>query len=118
MASPTEVRRAIAARLDDLDVRVTPAPVEYSTDNGLDRAQYTIRVRVGADGDPQAEELLDQLHDPDDPVSIKQRLEADRTLGGLVSHLVVIKASGYQLYPSPVPGEPLVLGATFTVQTL
>jgi hypothetical protein len=112
MPSPTEVRRAIAARLDDLDVRVTPAPIDYATDNGFDRAQYTIRVRAGADTEPSAE-LLDQLMDPGDPASIKQRLEAEPTLGGLVSHLQVVKASGYQLFP---PGD--VLGATFTVHTL
>lgn len=117
MASPTAVRRAIAAALDDLDIRVTPAPVEYATDNDFDQARYTIRVRVGPDTE-QACELLDRLHDPDHPESIKQRLEVDPTLGGLVNHLQVVKASGYQHFPPTTPDGPPVLGATFTVQTL
>lgn len=111
MASPTEVRRAIAARLEGLEVRVTPAPVDYATDNGFDCARYTVRVKAGPDTEATCE-LLDRLHDPDHPESIKQRLEADSTLDGLVGHLQVVKASGYQLFPGDV------LGATFTIQTL
>jgi hypothetical protein len=113
MASPTAVRRALAALLDGLDVRVTPAPVDYATDRGFDKAQYMVRVRVGSAESEAVAESLDRLLDPDDDTSIKQRLEADRTLDGLVSNVQVVKSSGYQIFPPDG-----VLGATFTVQVL
>lgn len=112
MASVTQVRRALADLLSDLDCRVTPAGTDFATDRGLDTTKYQVRVRVGLDGETTCERL-DLLLDPEGDQSIKQRLEADRSLGGLVSAVQVIKASGYQLFPSP---EGDVLGATFTVQ--
>jgi hypothetical protein len=111
VASPTEVRRALAARLPDLNVRVTPAAIDYATDNGFDVAKYTVRVRAG-DDTPETEERLDRILARDGGDSVKRRLEADSTLGGLVNNVQVIKTSGYQLFPDGV------LGATFTVQTL
>jgi hypothetical protein len=107
----TQVRRALAALLDDLDARVTPAGTDFATDNGFDTNKYTVRIRVGPDTEPTAEHL-DRLLDSDGDESIKRRLEADPTLGGLVSQVRILKSSGYQIYPGDL------LGTTFTVQTL
>lgn len=117
MASTTQVRRALAARLHDLQCRVTPAGTDFATDRGFHTTKFQVRVLAGPD-DEETAEALDLLLDSDGDRSIKQRLEADPTLDGLVNNVQVVKATGYQLFPPVVPDGPQVLGATFTVQTL
>lgn len=115
MASPTAVRRALHALLtgfDDLDpedVRVVPATVEYGAGNDFDHNNYRVWIRAG-DSSEKTAERIDQFLDPDGDLSVKRHLESDRSLGGLVSDVRVVKASGYQ----PVGDD--VLGVTFTVE--
>lgn len=115
MASPTAVRRALRALLvshdglDPEDVRVVPSTVEYTPGNDFDHNNYRVWIRAG-DSSEKTAERIDLFLDPDGDLSVKRRLESDPTLGGLVSDVRVVKASGYQ----PVGDD--VLGVTFTVE--
>jgi hypothetical protein len=49
-------------------------------------------------------------------MSVKQLIETDRTLGGIVHDCRVTAASGYRLYSAAGDNTRLVLGAEWTVQ--
>jgi hypothetical protein len=106
MTSPTVIRRALVAALPGLDAQVTPSAIDYSQGAGMDVQRFNVRIVVGRDGDA-AQERLDELIAA---AGVKALLEADRTLGGLVADVAVVKCTGYQLFP---PAD--VLGATWTV---
>jgi hypothetical protein len=57
---------------------------------------------------------LDQMLHPTGPLSIKEAIESDTTLGGACSDLRVTTASGYRQYQLPNRGP--VLGAEWQVQ--
>ena len=108
---PTLVRGALAAALPGLNAEVRPGPVAY--EQGLPRSRYEVTVLTGPIDDTAAQERLDELLAPD---GLKATLEADRTLGGLVSDIDVAKCTGWQAHKGPA-GEAFI-GATWTVQTL
>jgi uncharacterized Rossmann fold enzyme len=117
MLSPTDVRRALAARLaclDGVEAHVAPAETDYSS-QGLDRMRFNVRIVVGPVGVEQAEGLLDELIAAEGDRSVKALLEADRRLDGLVADLDVPRCSGWQTFRRE--GHDAI-GATWTVTTL
>lgn len=110
MSATTEVRRALTAALDSLDVEVRPAAITYAEAHGLTTARYEVTVLTGPAGDSGAEDQLDDLIAPG---GVKAQLEHDRTLSGLVADLNVTKCTGWQVYQR---GEQM-LGAMWTVET-
>lgn len=113
MASLTEIRRALAARLDNLDGQVTvrPGPTEYGRVKGFEAQRFTLRIVVTDDDGT----LLDELLEPAGERSVRERLTADYTLGGLVADVRIISSSGHQLYQHQ---DGPRLGAEWTVEVL
>lgn len=120
MSTITAVRRALAATLTDIGaqtVAVAPAPAEFGDHPmDVDRVGFHVTIAVGP-LTPESEERLDELMDPAEAGGVRALLEADRTLGGLVSTLSVKKCTGYQALQS-APNTAPDLGATWTVQAL
>lgn len=118
MSRFTEIRSALAAALpDDLDTLVLTGPQEAAKAFGgaLGPPRMLVRVHVGNPADPDAQNHLDRLLDPEDDESVPAALLADQTLGGLVRGLQIVGASGWRIWQSQ-NGD--VLGAEWTVQTL
>lgn len=99
---------------------VTPAGIVYDTAmaRGMDDVTYTVRAIVALGLDEAAQQNLDSLLDldPSASLSMKNTLEADRTLGGIVQDLHVTEASEYRVYP--VDQGSAVIGVEFTVKVL
>ena len=116
MTGVTEIRRALAGALAvlDLTVQVAPAQVDYKP-RELHQA-FVVRVLTGPIGDSRAEDLLDELIEPEGDRSVKQLLEADATLAGLVAHATVARCTGWQTFPQH--DASVAIGATWTVTTL
>lgn len=123
MADLGAVRQAIATALANVgtDVQVsaylvpqpTPPtlqvlPGEQNYDRafkrGLDVRTFTIQGFVAANEATETQERLDELMAPTGTRSVKTVLEADPTLGGVVSQIHVTRDSGYsmQLHPSGI----------------
>ena len=96
--------------------QVTRGPVVYdqAMQGGLHRPNFTVTCYVALMSDQGAQMLLDKYLAADGDFSIKQALEADRTLGGLVQDLHVTGASGEQPYAREQGGQ--VLGSDWTVE--
>ena len=82
--------------------------------------RYTVQALVGFTTDEGAQKRLDKMLERSGATSVKAAIEADRTLGGKVSDLRVIKASGYRTYELHVQGvrTPPVLGCEWTVEII
>jgi hypothetical protein len=116
MADLTEIRAAVKATLPeavtrDATVTVRIGPRDYDA-RGFDKQRILTRIIVGHEGDPDAEKRLDDLL----TAPVKEALEADDTLGGLVADITVTRTSGYQTYRA-ADGEQL-LGAEWTADVL
>lgn len=96
---------------------VYPATIEYdhAFQRGLDVETYFVEVFVAEVSDIGAQDVLDDYLEPDGPKSVKEALEVDRTLGGLVDSLQVTATSGYRRYLRTDGSSP-VLGAQWTVK--
>lgn len=81
--------------------------------NGVQTRELNVRAYVADTSDQGAPMLLDQFVDPDSDRSVKAALEADSTLGGVVSDLHVSGASGEQVYVTD--GRGPLLGSEFQV---
>lgn len=96
-----------------------PVAIEYdrSMGGGADCIYLVVRAisQQGTDVDWQT--LLDTLMDPRSSTSIKAAVEADKTLGGVVSWCRVLKCSGYHSYQLKGALEP-VMGVEFTVEVM
>lgn len=115
MSSTTEIRRALRGRLDvDGELTVYAAPTDYSQGNSFDHRRFRVRV-LPAEEVGDVAEYLDGLLDPDGDASVKARLEADDSLGGLVADVRVLGSTGHQQYQTP---DGPRLGAEWTVETL
>lgn len=117
MSTPTDIRRAIASILAGafpLEIRVAPGPVEYAN-VAFDTLRFNVTIVAGPIDDPGAHDLLDDLIAATGARSVKQLLEIDRKLGGLVSDLDVPKCTGAQTLTD---GDTRLLAATWTVQVL
>lgn len=97
-------------------VHVLRGPVVYDRAMGHGTHTWTMRVRayVASVTDVGAQKLLDEFLSVDGARSIKAAIEADPTLGGVVSDLQVTEASGEQEFIRD-QGGPL-LGSEFTVE--
>jgi hypothetical protein len=98
-------------------IHVFPAAATYDLAmvRGLDSLPFTIQALAGAFTDQAAQMNLDQLLAPYGPTSVKQAVEADRTLGGAAQSLQVTDSTGYvQL----VSGGSPTLMASWTVLIL
>ena len=81
--------------------------------DGVEFWTLTVQAFVGTLLDRTAQENLDRLIDRAAPHSVKAALELDKTLGGLVSILVVQSCTGYQEYARA--DGTTALGAEWTV---
>jgi hypothetical protein len=93
-----------------------PGPITYDLagSGGLDEVMMTIQVLVPLGADFAAQDLLNGFMDALGPKSIKQAIEADSSLGGIVSDLQVLGCSGQQRFVRD-NGPPL-WGADWSVQ--
>src|SRR5437899_143814 len=132
MADLTAIRQGLAANLAALTgiqvspfmlanptppaVTLYPADVTYdlAMRRGLDRWAFTVQAFVGLTTDIGAQTTLDQFIASSGAQSVKTRIEADQTLGGLVSDVNVVTCTGYRLYLRE--GAPTVLGAEWRVE--
>ena len=131
-ATPSQIRVAIAEALGVIpDVQASPYVLANPTPPSVhvlrgdvlyDQAMvggthvWTMRVQafVGLASDQAAQILLDGFLAADGDLSVKQAIEADTSLGGLVQTLHVTQASGEQVYVRDQGGP--VLGSEWTVQ--
>jgi hypothetical protein len=74
----------------------------------------TVRARVGTADTDAGQDLLLALMDDEDPLSIVQAINDDRTLGGCAQDTDVRGRSGYTLFPDS-GGEGVLLGCLWAV---
>ena len=96
--------------------QITRGPVEYdqAMHGGVHRPNFTVTAYVALVSDQGAQRLLDRYLAADGDLSVKQALEADTTLGGLVQDLHVTGATGEQPYARDQGGP--VLGSDWSVE--
>ena len=96
--------------------QIARGPVEYdqAMQGGVHRPTFTVTAYVALVSDKGSQMLLDRFLSADGDRSVKQALEADRTLGGLVQDLHVTGATGEQPYARDQGGP--VLGSDWTVE--
>ncbi len=96
--------------------QVTRGPVQYdqAMQGGVHRPNFTVTAYVALTSDQGAQALLDRYLAADGDLSIKQALESDTTLGGLVQALHVTGATGETPYARDQGGQ--VLGSDWTVE--
>lgn len=82
--------------------------------SAMETWSITVQAFVAAGGDISAQMVLDELISTNGPHSVKQAIEADKTLGGATDDLMVERCLSYQEYQR-VDGT-LVLGAEWIVQ--
>lgn len=94
-------------------VYVGDGPITYdlTMGRGLDEFEMTVTLLVGYGSDLAAQRRLRKLSHP--RTGVKGLIEADKTLGGLVGHARVTKASAPRLYGQ---SDKKPLGRDFTVQ--
>lgn len=92
---------------------VFPQSVTYdrAMGRGHDEWEYVIQGFVAPVADIGAQELVDRMLAPSGSGSVKAAVEADPTLGGIVSDCWVREASGNELYSLPGVASGLVVGA-------
>ena len=96
--------------------QISRGPVDYdqAMQGGVHRPNFTVTAYVALVSDQGAQRLLDRYLAADGDLSVKQAIEADRTLGGLVQDLHVTGATGEQPYARDQGGP--VLGSDWTVE--
>lgn len=134
MAAPTtaEIRAGLAANLATVTdtqvsayrlgsptppcIEVFPDETEYdrTMGRGNDTRTFIVRAMVGAANDKGAQVNLDLMLDVDTARSVRKAIESDKTLGGKVNDLRVIKSSGDRVYA--LPNQPAALGCEWTVE--
>lgn len=99
-------------------IDVMPGGIAYDTAmaRGNDDLTYIVRAIVPLTLDLGSQAKLDTLLDRSGATSMKATLEADKTLGGVVSDLRVTEASEYKVYA--VVGGTDALGVEFTVEVI
>jgi hypothetical protein len=65
--------------------------------NGLETMTFTVRAEVGVISDLGAQMRRDEYLDVSGSSSVKQAVESDKTLGGLVSDLIVTRSQAGEL---------------------
>lgn len=97
------------------DVRRGPVEYDQAMQQGVTHWTMLVRVFVAGAADKGAQVNLDAYLSPDGDRSVKQAIESDPTLGGLVSDLQVTEASGEQTYTIDNRPDP-ILGSEWTVE--
>lgn len=94
---------------------VMPGNITFDTSfgRGLDEYEFTVMVIVGKVDDRSSQNRLDGFCNPSGAGSIKQAVEADRTLGGAAQTLQVKQMRNYQQL---IAGDTQYLAAEFVVQ--
>lgn len=131
MTSISEIRDGFAAQLSAISqlqassyvlsnptlpyAQVTPIEIDYDQtfQRGRDLWKFRITVLVGTPTDIGAQKQLDRFCDPFGPESVKEIVEQDPTLGGVVTDLIVRSCTGWQLFERS--GQPPALGASWEV---
>jgi hypothetical protein len=90
--------------------------IDYHDSMELSSAVWFVNVTVlvSMNDVEAAQKSLDAYLSPDGDASVRAALEADETLGGVVSDVTVRLADGYQ--PYEVSGEATYLGVRFQVE--
>jgi hypothetical protein len=83
---------------------------------GLDKWRFTVQAFVPFTNDAAPQILLDGFLNPSGSTSVKQALEQDSTLGGVVADVNVVSMSGYKVYVRDGGGP--VLGAEWRVEII
>lgn len=97
------------------DVRRGPVEYDQAFQQGVTHWTMLVRVFVAGAQDKGAQANLDSYLSPEGDRSIKQAIESDPTLGGLVSDLQVTEATGEQTYTIEGRADPF-LGSEWTVE--
>lgn len=99
-------------------ISVVGAAIDFDTamGRGSDTMYWTVLACVPATSDQASQTLLETLIDPTSATSFKTLVEADRTLGSVVSWAHVVNVSKPNLY-TPA-GQPESLGVEFTVEVM
>lgn len=97
---------------------IFPGEVTYDAamGRGLDYWELLVQVGVSLVSDRGGQVKLDEFMAPSGTTSIKEAIESDPQLGGLVDDLHVTRASGYERFEMESGGT--ALGATWTVRLL
>jgi hypothetical protein len=82
---------------------------DLAMQRGLDQWRIVIQGFVGGVTDIGAQVRLDEWLAPTGDDSVKQAIESDKTLGGLIADISVVSSSGYRLYH--VESQAATLGA-------
>jgi len=94
---------------------VSSITYDVALQRGGDENTVVVQALISTASDIGGQMKLDRLLMSSGPSSVKQALEIDPTLGGIVDYLRVVRNSGHQLLTRP--GEKIVhLGAQWFVQ--
>lgn len=134
MATLKQIREGLAANLAVLDgwqvsaymlsqptppaIHVVPGLVEFdrAMGRGLDEWTLNVQAFVPLNSDRGAQERLDGLIDGSGATSVKEAVEADRTLGGAADTARVVACTGYRTVA--VEGRGPVLMCEWEVHVL
>jgi hypothetical protein len=99
-------------------IHVFPDEIQYdkAMGRGHDDWWFIVQGFVGMPSDIGAQQRLDTLLASTGAASLKENVESDCTLGGIVDDLRVETTTGYRVYPRP-QAEP-VLGAEWRVYVM
>lgn len=80
--------------------QVVPDETEFhqAFDDGAESWGLIVQLVVAMGSDRGAQERLDRFLETEGPESVKAALEADETLGGIVSDVTVTSTDGYATY--------------------
>lgn len=99
-------------------IQIMGAVVDYdqAMGRGADSMSWLVLACVPATTDQGAQILLETLIDPTSATSFKTLIEADKTLGGVVSWARVVTNTRPAIYT--MSGQPESLGVEFTVEVM
>lgn len=100
-------------------IHIFPASIEYdrAMGRGLDVVNFTIETFVAFGLDQGGQMRLDRLLSPSGSESVKEAIESDKTLGGMVQDLHVSRMSAYRIVTLPNQNDP-ALSADWIVAVL
>ena len=117
LASPTPPTICVFPTSTTYDAAMANNFTTMGSRVGTDQWTFTLRAYVAEMGDQAAQQLLDRFLEPSGGLSVKEAVEVDGSLGGLVSDASVVSMNGYTQYQvEGVTG--VVLGAEWTVNVL
>jgi hypothetical protein len=132
--SISDIREALAANLNTLDgvqvnpyllsnltvpsMQIMPAARDFhgAMNDGFAELHFTVQAFVALGLDQAAQMNLDKWLGEGDADALKDALESDVTLGGLVSDVTVLSVSAMTQFARD--GQPALLGAEFDVRVI